>query len=108
MDERLPARYAALGLVGVGLLVVLLSLPVSSGACNGVESLDPSGAYQLLWIDTGALQIHYSPDGGLSRCYVGVGAFTLPVGIGAAGLGTSVAGVGFADAWTTRLRRGRR
>ncbi|MFC6724393.1 hypothetical protein ACFQE1_08405, partial [Halobium palmae] len=61
-------RFAALALAGVGLLVVALSLPVSGGSCTGVESIDPSGAYRLLWFDAGALQLHYTPNGGLSRC----------------------------------------
>lgn len=97
MRDRVSARGAGLLLVLVGVLVVVLSLPASGGSCSGVDSIDPSGAYRLLWFDPGALQVHYTPNGGLSQCYVGVGALTLPVGIGAAGIGTAVVGIGLVE-----------
>ncbi|MFC4357002.1 hypothetical protein ACFO0N_03455 [Halobium salinum] len=102
MSESVPVRYVALALTAVGVLVVVLSLPASGGSCSGVESIDPSGAYRLLWFDPGTLQVHYTPNGGLSQCYVGVGALTLPIGVGAAGLGTVAAGAGFVASLLTR------
>lgn len=97
MSDSVPARYAALALVAVGVTVAVLSFPASGGSCSGVDSIDPNGAYRLLWFDPGALQLHYTPNGGLDRCYVGIGALTLPIGVGAAGLGTTVVGVGFVE-----------
>jgi hypothetical protein len=90
MSERRRVRHAALVLAGVGALVALLSLPASGGSCGGVESIDPAGAYRLLWVDAGTLRVHYTPNGGLDRCYVGLGALTLPIGVGAAGIGVAV------------------
>jgi hypothetical protein len=98
MSERVRVWYVALALAGVGALLTLLSLPASSGSCSGVESIDPTGAYRILWVDASALRVHYTPNGGLDRCYVGLGALTLPVGVGAAGIGTTGAGVSLLEA----------